>query len=123
MEYLGHELSVDGVRPVQRLVSAVSEFTRPRDAVEVKRFGHLAGYYRKFIEAFGSIMQPMTRLLKKDCEWEWTEAQEFAFERVKAALTTKPLLVYPDFALPFLLVMNASKVGLGACLMQDQGRG
>jgi len=108
MEYLGHELSVDGVRPVQRLVSAVSEFPRP---------------YRKFIEAFGSIMQPMTRLLKKDCEWEWTEAQEFAFERVKAALTTKPLLVYPDFALPFLLVMNASKVGLGACLMQDQGRG
>jgi hypothetical protein len=79
--------------------------------VEVKRFAHLAGYYWKFIEAFGSIMQPMTRLLKKDCEWEWTEAQEFAFERVKVALTTKPLLVYPDFARPFRLVTDASKVG------------
>jgi hypothetical protein len=81
----------------------VSEFPRPRNAVEMKRFVHLAGYYpyRKCIEAFGSIMQPMTRLLKKDCDWEWTEAQEFAFERVKASLTTKPLLVYPNFALPF----------------------
>jgi hypothetical protein len=123
MEYLGHELSEEGVRPVQRLVTAVSEFPRPRDAVEVKRFVHLTGYYRKFIAAFGSIMAPMTRLLKKAHEWEWTEAQEFAFERVKAALTTKPLLVYPDFALPFRLVTDASKIGLGACLMQDQGHG
>ncbi|KAE9000879.1 hypothetical protein PR001_g18667 [Phytophthora rubi] len=65
----------------------------------------------------------MTKLLKKECEWEWTKAQQFAFERVKAALATKPLLVYPDFALPFRLVTDASKVGLGACLMQDQDRG
>ncbi|KAE9098238.1 hypothetical protein PF007_g16345 [Phytophthora fragariae] len=53
-------------------------------------------------------MAPMTRLLKKDQDWEWTEAQEFAFERIKAALTTKPLLIYPDFARPFRLVTNAS---------------
>ncbi|RAW23553.1 hypothetical protein PC110_g20013 [Phytophthora cactorum] len=123
MEYLGHELSSNGVRPAAWLVTAVSEFPRSTYPIEVKRFVHLAGYYRKFIETFGSIMQPMTRLLKQDDEWEWTEAQEFAFERVKAALTTMPLLVYPDFTLPFCLVTDASKVGLGACLMQDQGRG
>ncbi|KAE8904474.1 hypothetical protein PF007_g25363 [Phytophthora fragariae] len=123
IEYLGHELSCDGVRPVQRLVTAVAGFSRPTDIVEVKRFVHLACYYRKFTDAFGSIMAPMTRLLKKDQDWEWTEAQEFAFERIKAALTTKPLLVYPDFVLPFRLVTDASKVGLGACLMQDQGHG
>ncbi|KAL4172067.1 hypothetical protein KRP22_007241 [Phytophthora ramorum] len=123
MEYLGHELSTQGVRPVERLVKSVSEFPRPNNPVDVKRFVHLAGYYRKFIEAFGSIMAPMTRLLKKDSVWEWTENQEFAFERVKAALTTKPLLVYPNFELPFRLVTDASKIGLGTCLMQDQGRG
>ncbi|KAE9012988.1 hypothetical protein PR001_g9035 [Phytophthora rubi] len=65
----------------------------------------------------------MTKLLKKDCDWEWIEAQEFAFERVKAAVTTKPLLVYLKVTLPFRLVTDASKVGVGACLMQDQGRG
>ncbi|KAG3072054.1 hypothetical protein PI124_g19821 [Phytophthora idaei] len=95
-----------------------------RDPVEVKRFVHLAGHYRKFIEGFGSIMQPLTRLLKKGAGWEWAaEAQEFVFERVKAGLITKPLLVYPKFTLPFRLVTDASKVGLGACLMQDKGRG
>ncbi|KAE8974995.1 hypothetical protein PR001_g25837, partial [Phytophthora rubi] len=123
MEYLGHELSSEGVRPVERLVTAVQEFPRPLDPVEVKRFMHLAGYYRKFIAAFGSIVAPMTRLLKKDSEWEWTEDQEFVFERVKAALTTRPLLAYPNFKLPFRLVTDASTTGLGACLMQDQGRG
>ncbi|KAE9156175.1 hypothetical protein PF002_g33674 [Phytophthora fragariae] len=70
MEYLGHELSDEGVRPVERLITAVTEFPRPSNPVEVKRFVHLTGYYRKFIEAFGSIMAHMTRLLKKDCEWQ-----------------------------------------------------
>jgi hypothetical protein len=123
MEYLGHELSCKGVRPVQRLVTAVKDFPRPRDPTEVKRFVHLAGYYRKFVESFGSIMAPLTMLLRKDVEWRWTEEQEFAFERVKVILTSKPLLIYPDFEHPFRLVTDASKVGLGACLMQDLGRG
>ncbi|GMF51809.1 unnamed protein product [Phytophthora fragariaefolia] len=70
MEYLGYELSSVGVRPVGRLVTAVSKFPRPKDVVKVKRFVRLAEYYRKFIEPFGSMMRPMTRLLKKDVEWE-----------------------------------------------------
>ncbi|GMF53412.1 unnamed protein product [Phytophthora fragariaefolia] len=123
MEYLGHELSSDGVRPVARLVTAVSEFPRPKDVVEVIGFVHLAGYYRTFIEAFGSMMQPMTRLLKKDVEWEWTEAQEYAFERVKAMLTMKPLLVYPNFALPFRLVTDANGVARKDCSQRGTSRG
>ncbi|OWY99835.1 LOW QUALITY PROTEIN: Enzymatic Polyprotein, partial [Phytophthora megakarya] len=123
MEYLGHMLSDEGVRPVDRLVTAVREFSRPLDSTEVKRFVHLAGYYRKFMAGFGSIVEPLTRLLKKDVDWEWTEAQEFAFARVKMLLTTQPLLLYPNFELPFRLVTDASKVGLGACLQQDHGRG
>ncbi|GMF52614.1 unnamed protein product [Phytophthora fragariaefolia] len=123
MEYLGHHLSDRGVQPAERLVKSVKEFPRPVDAVEVKRFVHLAGYYRKFIAAFGSIVEPLTRLLKKDVKWQWSEAQEFAFERVKMLLTTRPLLLYPNFELPFRLVTDASKMGLGACLMQDQGHG
>lgn len=44
MEYLGHELSCEGVRPLDRIVTAVREFPTPTDAVEAKRFAHLAGY-------------------------------------------------------------------------------
>eukprot|EP00644_Phytophthora_capsici_P016998 jgi/Phyca11/129327/e_gw1.83.42.1 len=101
MEYLGHELSCDGVRPLQRLVTAVQEFPRPSNAVEAKRFVHLAGYYRRFVEGFGSLMAPVTKLLRKTAEWEWGDQQEKAFQRVKTILTTKPLLLYPDFRLPF----------------------
>jgi len=112
MEYLGHELSSAGVRPLDRLITAVRDFPRPTDAVEVKRFVHLAGYYRRFVEGFGAMMAPLTKLLRKSTPWEWTQAQEGAVERVKMALTTKPLLLYPNFQLPFRLVTDASKVGL-----------
>ncbi|GMF48486.1 unnamed protein product, partial [Phytophthora fragariaefolia] len=58
MEYLGHHLSNKGVQSAERLVRSV-----------------------QFIAAFGSIVEPMARLLKKDVQWGWSEAQEFAFER------------------------------------------
>lgn len=123
MEYLGHELSCEGVRPLERLVSAVREFPRPKDAAEVKRFVHLAGYYRRFVQGFGSIMAPLTKMLRKDADWEWASTQEAAFEHIKLVLTSKPLLIYPNFHLPFRVVTDASKIGLGACLMQDNGQG
>ncbi|KAE8973500.1 hypothetical protein PR001_g26291, partial [Phytophthora rubi] len=123
MEYLGHELSCEGVRPLPRLITAVQQFPRPTNATEVKRFVHLAGYYRRFVKDFGSIMAPLTKLLRKSVEWNWNSEQEAAFIAVKEILTTKPLLIYPNFRLPFRVVTDASKIGLGACLMQDHGEG
>ncbi|OWY92965.1 Retrovirus Polyprotein [Phytophthora megakarya] len=97
MEYLGHELSKEGVRPLDRLVNAVREFPKPTDATEVKRFVHLAGYYRKFVKGFGSMMEPLVKLLRKNVHWDWGSAQDAAFDEVKRVLTTKPVLRYPDF--------------------------
>lgn len=68
-------------------------------------------------------MAPMTKLLRMDAPWGWTVAQESAFEYVKAVLTTKPLLIFSNFTLPFRLVTDASKMRLGACVMQDHGNG
>ncbi|OWZ20533.1 Gag/polymerase/env Polyprotein [Phytophthora megakarya] len=85
MEYLGHELSSEGVRPLSRLVSAVRDFPRPTDTTEVKRFVHLAGYYRRFIEGFGALMAPLTKLLRKTADWEWTEEQGTVFEHDQGA--------------------------------------
>ncbi|KAE8894481.1 hypothetical protein PF003_g21348 [Phytophthora fragariae] len=68
-------------------------------------------------------MAPLTTLLRKTSEWTWGEAQEEAFAWAKAWLSTKPVLVHPDYDLPFKLTTDASKAGLGAVLSQDQGRG
>ncbi|KAJ8579185.1 hypothetical protein ON010_g6 [Phytophthora cinnamomi] len=66
MEDLGHELSADGVRPLHRLVNAVRDFPTPVNAKGIKRFVHLAGYYRRFVINFGTLMAPMTKLLRKN---------------------------------------------------------
>jgi hypothetical protein len=123
LEYLGHELDADGIRPMASLVRSVREFPVPEDDKAVKRFVHLAGFYRRFIPNFGSKAAPMTMLLRKGSTWKWGEKQQTAFEGLKKELTERPLLVYPDFEKPFKLVTDASIVGLGAALMQDQGKG
>jgi hypothetical protein len=69
------------------------------------------------------LMNPVTKELRKYAAWELADTPKAAFERVKKILTTKPVLVYSDFSLPFGLVTDACKISLGACLMQDQGGG
>lgn len=123
IQYLGHDLSPEGIRPMESLVKAVKEFPTPEDAIAVKRFVHMAGYYRRFVANFGSMMAPLTRLLRKNTAWAWTTDQQKAFDDVKTLLSSRPLLVYPNFSRPFDLETDASVIGLGSCLMQDHRMG
>ncbi|OWZ09359.1 protease, Reverse transcriptase, ribonuclease H, integrase [Phytophthora megakarya] len=107
MDYLSHELSRNGERLLDRLVAAVRDFPTPTNVVETKRV--LPGI-REWVCA---LLTPITKLLRKSVAWEWGDPQNAAFEKVKAILTAKPLLDYPDFRLPFRVVTDASKVGLG----------
>jgi hypothetical protein len=123
MEYLGHDLTPDGIQPTDRLVTAVKEFPVPTNEAEVKQFVALAGYYRRCMPGFGTKLAPLTRLLRKSADWEWGEAQDAAFSWAKTQLSKKPVLIYPNYNLPFKLTTDASKVGLGAVLSQDHGEG
>ncbi|POM70943.1 Gag-pol fusion protein, partial [Phytophthora palmivora] len=123
MEYLGHDLTPEGIKPTERLVQAIVDFPTPTDDTQVRRFVALAGYYRRFVPEFGTRMAPLTSLLRKSTKWDWGAAQEEAFAWAKAWLSTKPVLIYPDYRLPFKLTTDASKTGLGVVLSQDQGRG
>ncbi|ROT85906.1 hypothetical protein C7M84_004043 [Penaeus vannamei] len=76
------------------------------------------GFYRPFIEKFGIIAEPLTRLLKKDAPFTWTGEQQQAFEILKQRLTEAPILSFPDFNETFYLATDASSIGLGAALMQ-----
>ena len=66
LEYLGHVVTAEGVKPNPKKIQAVTEFRIPKNPTEVKSFLGLAGYYRTFIKNFSKIVKPLTDLIKKD---------------------------------------------------------
>ena len=119
LEYLGHLITKDGVKPNPKKISAVQNFKQPTNVTEVKSFLGLVGYYRKFIRNFSTISKPLTNLTKKETEWQWTDKCTQAFTTLRSALCKEPVLRYPDYAKEFVLTTDASNVGIGAVLSQE----
>ena len=82
----------------------------------------LAGYYRRFMQNYAEITYPLTSLLKKRNKFIWDEPCQFAFDKIKAAITSYPILKSPDFGKPFKLATDASDYGVGAVLFQTVGK-
>ncbi|MBW0521506.1 hypothetical protein O181_061221 [Austropuccinia psidii MF-1] len=92
----------------------------PQKKKEIQSFLRWAAYYRKHIKDFASIARHLYRLCDKDTVLEMTVDRVKAFESLRESLTTPPLLLMPDFKLPFKLYIDASGDGLGAALHQAQ---
>ena len=118
VHYLGHVLSATGLATDPRKAEAVRDFPVPTNPTDVKSFLGLAGYYRRFIIHFSARSTPLTELTKDDIPFVWSDACQKAFDDIKQALISAPILRHPDFGRPFLLDTDACKYGLGAILMQ-----
>ena len=118
--YLGHVIAEGGVAMDADKVAAVAAWPLPRSARALRGFLGLAGYYRKFIKDFGIIAAPLTRLLRRDA-FLWDDEATTAFEALKRALTTGPVLQMPDFDATFVVDCDASGAGFGAVLHQGAG--
>jgi hypothetical protein len=97
----------------RRQIAAVAFWSRLRFARGLRAFLGLAGYYWKFICNFGVIAAPLTHLLRRDT-FAWDDEVEAAFQALKRALTTGPVLQMPDFDKPFMVDCDASGVGFAA---------
>lgn len=119
VKYLGHILSKNGVRPDPEKTRCVNEFPRPTTVKEVRQFLGLIGYYRRHIPEFAEKAKPLTALTSKKVTFSWSTEAEAAFEVLKHELTQAPLLRFPDFSKPFILITDASQSALGAVLTQE----
>lgn len=119
ISYLGYRITSDGLKTDPAKIQAVSAFPRPTNPDTLRSFLGLAGYYRSFIRGFSTIASPLNALLHKDASWQWSSQHEQAFQALKTALVTTPVLCYPDFSQPFELHTDgACTAGIGVMLCQ-----
>ncbi len=123
LKYLGHIVGVDGIKVDPAKIAKVAEWPVPKSVGEVRSFVGLATYFRRFIQGFSTIARPLHALTKHGVAqlstFPWTASCQAAFEGLKAALTTAPVLRLPNYDKPFEVIADASVHGLGAVLMQD----
>ncbi|CAA0831250.1 Uncharacterized mitochondrial protein AtMg00860, partial [Striga hermonthica] len=118
--FLGHIVIARGIEVDPSKIEAVSKWDTPRSATDFRSFLGLAGYYRRFIEGFSKIAQPLTNLTKKAVRFDWSSQCEESFQELKRRLTTASVLSIPDPTLEFTIYSDASKMGLGCVLMQQR---
>ncbi|CAN6560009.1 unnamed protein product [Malus baccata var. baccata] len=119
---LGHIISENGIEVDKSKIDLVRHLPSPTSVREVRSFLGHAGFYRRFIKDFSKIAQPLCRLLQKEVVFEFTKECTASFNQLKELLTTAPIIVPPDWSLPFELMCDASDYALGAVLGQRKDK-
>ncbi|KAK8512376.1 hypothetical protein V6N12_037376 [Hibiscus sabdariffa] len=116
--FLSHVISAKGIMVDPKKVQTILDWQPSRNVSEVRSFLGLVGYYRRFVKGFSVIVLPLTKLLRKDQPFEWSEDRQRSFDQLKQALTHAPVLIQPESGKDFTVYSDASHSGLGCVLMQ-----
>ena len=120
VRYLGHIVSAEGVATDPLKISAIKQWSPPKDLKELQAFLGTAGYYRQYLRDYATLAKPLTSLTRKETPWRWDHETQESFEKLKEGLITAPVLGYPDPTKRYILDTDASAVGVGAVLSQVQ---
>jgi hypothetical protein len=123
VEFLGHVLGREGIKADPHKVKAVLNAPTPTNVSELRGFLGLLNYFQRFISNFAARSVLFTDLLKKETPWTWSASHDQAFQGLKSALVSAPVLRPFDRRLPVVIQTDASDKAVGAVLLQDDGKG
>ncbi|CAL9019018.1 unnamed protein product, partial [Prunus brigantina] len=115
---LGHVISSKGIEVDKAKIDIISNMAAPASVKGVRSFLGHAGFYRRFIKDFSKITRPLCNLLAKDVVFHFDKDCVNAFNILKRELTSAPIIMAPDWSLPFELMCDASDYAIGAVLGQ-----
>jgi len=118
VEYLGHWICPKGVKVDVCKIAAMQSWPCPKNIIQLQGFLGLTGYYRKFVQHYGIIAKTLMQLLKKG-NFLWTDEADQAFTVLKQAMTCILVLAMPNFSQPFEVHIDASNIGIGAVMVQQ----
>lgn len=119
---LGHRISGQGIEVDRAKIQIIEKLQPPNSVKGIRSFLGHAGFYRRFIHDFSKITKPLCKLLEKDVPFNFSNECLNAFNTLKEKLTSAPVIVAPDWDLPFELMCDASDLAVGAVLGQRKGR-
>ncbi|CAM8908302.1 unnamed protein product [Rhodiola kirilowii] len=115
---LGHIVSHEGIEVDKAKIDLIVTLPYPSTVRDIKSFLGHAGFYRRFIKDFSKKALPLSNLLQKDVPFEFTDQCRAAFDELKKALTSTPIIRAPDWTQPFEIMCDASDYAVGAVLGQ-----
>jgi len=120
VKFLGHVLSDKGIEAQDDKVEVVRNWPTPHNLTKLRSLLGLCSYYQRFVSGFADIAASLYKLQKRGVAFDWTREQEDAFKRLKKVLATAPIFGMPTVDGRFYFDCDASNVGLGEVLLQNQ---
>jgi len=123
IEYLGYMISPQGLHMDEEKIRTIKEWKEPTNIKGIQSFLRFTNFYRQFIQDYSRIRTPLTRLTRKEVDWEWGNEQQAAFETLKTAMVTEPILQHFDLERPVPIETDASDYAIRAICSQPDDNG
>jgi len=114
--FLDVVIGPSGIEIEKEKVDGVLSWPEPRNVKDIRKFSGLANYYRRFIKDFAQVARPMNMLTRKNVKWRWEGEEQAAFDELKKAFTTRPVLAAPDLNKEFRVDANTLNYATGGVL-------